>query len=708
VRFVGGYPFGHYYLGHSLFMSKQSAMAGGIINDHCYLFTTSGSSIIIFNIDNPSEPIKISHILSPIRLYPFLVDTILYTTAIDRGLKIYNVSDPANSVEIGICECSIWMWSVFVKDSLAYATGPNQLTIFNVSDPTNPFIIGTWTPAPSDAELMYISVQGNYAYITAERSYPNFEGVLFVVDVSNPVNPFLVGTCGDMGNVRKVKVGGDYAYVVSHMELQIVDVSDPMNPCLAGACYGQYFSDVFLSGRYAFCSTEIGIKIFDIYDPLTPFLVSSTFDEISEAITLLDSIAYLIVDDGLSVFNVAEPLLPFKIGDYSMLIDISRIKISDTLAIVSSYEEPTIGTINIADPLNCSEMAKFKINHYYDTWIPEIDVQENYVYATALDSGLRVLDISDPANIIEAGHCIMPGSWIPMVSDVFVQNNYAYVASSYDYEFSVVDISDPSNPYAISGIPSAGTLYIYNIFVVGDYAYCAADDGLIIIDVSDPYNPYSVGKCSVSTYCGRIFVSGNHAYLKDYPNQCLWIMDISNPYNPFVVNQYPDIDIGGIFVSGNYLFLGSRQVSPHGLRILDVSDPANYQEVGYYWTPFMWVDDITVVEDYIYLATYDTGLWILQYYNIGISEKYTQLELEKLKLNTIGHKIKFSYILNQKSSVKISLIDICGRIIENIVTNEYAGIYTKEIRNTDIPSGIYFLKIETNEWNSIKKIILLK
>lgn len=82
-----------------------------------------------------------------------------------------------------------------------------------------------------------------------ERSYVYVAGgleELFIIDVTDPGNPELVGHINTNGLAKGVYVSGDYAYVADRINgLVIVDVSDPNNPQLAYDMLWMTFYSVF-------------------------------------------------------------------------------------------------------------------------------------------------------------------------------------------------------------------------------------------------------------------------------------------------------------------------------------------------------------------------------------------------------------------------------------------------------------------------------
>jgi hypothetical protein len=132
----------------------------------------------------------------------------------------------------------------------------------------------------------------------------------------------------------------------------------------------------------------------------------------------------------------------------------------------------------------------------------------------------------------------------------------------------------------------------YRVAVKGDHVFVAAG-GFHVLDFRDPTDPLPVA--SFDTTRGfDLAISGNYAYIPVYRSDQneggLRIVDISDPANLQPLGWFPDN--GGatprVAVSGNYAYLANH---PHwdganfvggGLHIIDITDPANPQQVGWY------------------------------------------------------------------------------------------------------------------------------
>jgi hypothetical protein len=102
-------------------------------------------------------------------------------------------------------------------------------------------------------------------------------------------------------------------------------------------------------------------------------------------------------------------------------------------------------------------------------------------------SGLRVIDVSNPAAPVELGSFITPG----FATGVEVVGGLAYVASG-TYGLWVIDVSNPAAPVEIGFLDTPGSAT--DVAVVGGLAYVADSHfGLRVIDVSNPAAPVEIG-----------------------------------------------------------------------------------------------------------------------------------------------------------------------------------------------------------------------
>lgn len=68
-----------------------------------------------------------------------------------------------------------------------------------------------------------------------------------------------------------------------------------------------------------------------------------------------------------------------------------------------------------------------------------------------------------------------------------------------------------------------------------------------------------------------------------------------------------------------------------------------------------------------------------------------------------------SFELPSRLVVSMKVFDLLGKEVSSIVSDELeAGSYTRQWNATDIPSGVYFYRLQAGNFNQTKKLILLK
>jgi len=96
---------------------------------------------------------------------------------------------------------------------------------------------------------------------------------------------------------------------------------------------------------------------------------------------------------------------------------------------------------------------------------------------------------------------------------VAISGNYAYVADQ-ESGLAIIDISDPTNPGAPIYRDTNGSAF--EVAISGNYAYVADSGfGLAIINVSDPTNPGTPVYRDTNGYAHGVAISGNYAYVAD-------------------------------------------------------------------------------------------------------------------------------------------------------------------------------------------------
>ena len=211
------------------------------------------------------------------------------------------------------------------------------------------------------------------------------------------------------------------------------------------------------------------------------------------------------------------------------------------------------------------------------------------------------------AGAATAGHGGFTALRGTQAASTFVRGDstYAIVVANDQSSIQIVDVSDPSNPVAVSsatdghgGFTELGGPWDVSTFVRGDstYAIVAAgrDDGIQIVDVSDPSNPVAVSSATdgeggfttlhlphgVST-----FVRGGSTYaivVTTGPGSGIQIVDVSDPSNPVAVASATDGEGGfttlqacqyvSTFVRGDSTYAIVASYGDNGFQLVSIPD----------------------------------------------------------------------------------------------------------------------------------------
>jgi hypothetical protein len=285
-------------------------------------------------------------------------------------------------------------------------------------------------------------------------------------------------------------------------------------------------------------------------------------------------------------------------------------------------------------------------------------VEGQYAYVADHDSGMQIINVSNPAQPVLAGHYQCPGAL-----QIDVRNGLAYIADEVAYSMEIVDVSNPGNPTFVGRFD---TLEVLGVKVAGNYAFMGCGShGLQVVDIADPANPSLAGSCE-DVELLRFELIGNHAVVPgDNGTEGLFTVDLSNPMSPCVGGSIPTggnpfevavkdsfaymTNLGDLFnvsdtghlylinisdmaspqmvdslflanktvadfIAGNYLyvtFVNSGTTS--GFHIIDISDPMDLEIVATQSiNSVAW--DIWVANNTIYIAANEAGLMIYRFY----------------------------------------------------------------------------------------------
>ena len=232
--------------------------------------------------------------------------------------------------------------------------------------------------------------------------------------------------------------------------------------------------------------------------------------------------------------------------------------------------------------------------------VEDICVVGDYAYVSTRDSGLCILDVSDPAEPLE----IACYEFDTPVSKSLVSNDILYVLS-WD-ALNIFSVAEPADPQWLGTFTYEETELKY-LALSGYYAYLAGTDNqFLIVNVSNPAQPFLESTQAVGfNYIRDMVVADGHLLIANQTSG-LQIYDVIYPSEPQFQGVYQThFVISSIAVSGDYVYVGSdNEVTANGLFIIDISQPSMPVPVGYMQT--QQIRDISVSGSHILLRMYTT------------------------------------------------------------------------------------------------------
>ncbi len=374
----------------------------------------------------------------------------------DYTLKIIDISNPGEI--IGECEIDagvhyLCVEDIIVEDNLVFvgSSSPEcmgnrnpfcMLSVIDISDHTEPEFIGSLELALPLEEFIYLN--GNI--IVAQY------GGIRVIDISEPQTPVTVGYYNVDGSPVWVHFNDDFMYVYSYHyanyginshTVWCFDCSEPDNPiAVEWMEFDSYGMDIFATPNNNLLTVSYdSVRHFDISQP-------PEMREIASYPNTFPNCWELFVEESFIYMSNSEGLVVLEMSDL------------DTLTLVGEFNT--------------------------DGWsTSSIFVSEGIIYVTKLNSGLSILDASEPAQMSLIANYYINGD----TKNIQVVDDLAFVSNSRN-GLMIFDVSNPSAPEPISSIEINE---IDKLHVEGDCVYVGTDTLLVMVDVSDIENPIQTG-----------------------------------------------------------------------------------------------------------------------------------------------------------------------------------------------------------------------
>lgn len=274
---------------------------------------------------------------------------------------------------------------------------------------------------------------------------------------------------------------------------------------------------------------------------------------------------------------------------------------------------PQLTAIDISDPFSPLTMQSLEV-----PYVVEMTLASPYIYASYRtddaegESGLQVIDISDPGKMHQRGKVILEG----ISSGVSVVESTAYVPyapsdSTKPSGLVAIDFSNPDLPSIKKQIileKSAQQIIPCGIAIFQDFAYVTSPDSkLYAVNISSDQNPQPQYQVDAYGKPCDIAIHNNNAYVAtEYSG--VHIFDLSDPAHPEATGNIRTRSISRrLAIAENNIYIASATT---GLQTFDVSNPAAPILRSIFDTPLS-AHDVAVKGAFAFVADNVAGVHVI-------------------------------------------------------------------------------------------------
>jgi hypothetical protein len=438
------------------------------------------AGVLVIDLTDPSAPVDITLFDTPGSANGTDVEgNILYVSMGTSGLGIYDVTDPLAPVSLATAATSGFCTYAQERDGLVYACDGNGLRIFDVSTPSAPVLLGSYSAGGSCYEMCFTG-DSDIVYLAG---LPGMVSLL----VTNPASPIaLAGTA--FGNAFSCADVDGAAVMASRYEgLYVLDGSFDV---LANLANGGFSMKLHLDGNILYVADlSGGVRVFDLTIPEFPvFLGEIATDPNCQDLAIDGNILYAVNSNnsgsGLTLTDVTDPASPVPLSAFNTTNGTMGLGIEGDLCVLANGFGG-LRTVNVADPMAPVALGDLP----FGANATDVYPVGNVAYAVAFGGGMLSIDITNPSVM----SIVQQQPW-GFLNALDITGNIAWVADG-QLGLRVVDITDPANLVSLATVAVGGqTRDVVRSEPASSYVFLADDFyGLRQVDVSVPDSPVLIG-----------------------------------------------------------------------------------------------------------------------------------------------------------------------------------------------------------------------
>ena len=352
----------------------------------------------VYNIANIGAP----ELLAPLEISSMADVDICGTTAVvasayswDPSLHILAWEEPGIVEPLGTCPTTYPYDAALIQGHACVVDAAEGFVVINIDDPTSPYEVAA-LPVPGDGSPVNIVGRSTYAFVI-ERGTVSQPCGIEIFRLQDPTAPIYVGGLDTPGNARDL-IPHEYLYVADELEGMHVISMDFANPEIIHTVAMLYCTSLTMAYDHLYAADYRVIQVLDLTSPEAPMIVGTSAqieDELASIAYWNDHIFALDYNGLLHAFDISNPIDPQLVSTLWLAQSSGyEIEVFDGLAYLANSSTGVI-VVDVSDPLNM-----VPVGQAIGPWAVGIGVSSDYLLAPSNLSG-------DDFNIYPL-HC--PGS----------------------------------------------------------------------------------------------------------------------------------------------------------------------------------------------------------------------------------------------------------------------------------------------------------
>jgi len=390
------------------------------------------------------------------------------------------------------------------------------------------------------------------------------------------------------------------------------------------------------------------------------------------------------------------------------------------------YEGTSV--IDITNPTNPIEVAFIRgLNSIYR----EMKAYSHYLYIVSESgSGIQIVDLSPlPDSVRFLKSWTYPG--FTRAHTISQAGPYLYLNggnATTTGGIAIVSLADPENPVKVGEWVEH---YVHDCYVRNDTIYAAGirGDGLSIIDARNKSAPQRIARVTypgAGTHNAWTTEDGKYVLTTDEVGTTaknLKIWDLRSLSSISMVAEFtanPEAIIHNVYVRGNFAHIAYYTA---GYVVVDISIPARPVLAGFYdtyagpdgtfagaWNVYPYFPSGKII-----LSDIQTGLYVFSFTGAVTSvpdlpsNVPTSFHLNQNYPNPFNPTTVITYGLPRQSNVVLKVYNLLGEQVRTLVNGiQDAGFRSITFDASDLPSGVYFYRLQTESYTETRKMMIAR